>query len=92
MYTDCVEGIINALPGVNRSALIGIGSPPHQEPAIVVELEDGRSLGAGEVLGHAARHPVTRSIRRVIFKRNFPVDVRHNAKIHRLRLAREFAG
>jgi hypothetical protein len=36
----------------------------------------------------AAAHPVTREIRTFLFHPRFPVDVRHNAKIHRLALAR----
>ena len=41
-----------------------------------------------ELDGLARAHAHTRSIRRFYFRAAFPVDVRHNAKIHRLTLAR----
>jgi acyl-CoA synthetase (AMP-forming)/AMP-acid ligase II len=90
MYTDCCEGIFNAMPGVNRSALIGLGDPPAQQPAIVIEPEEGGGPDAAAVLEEAASHPVTSAIGKVFFCRTFPVDVRHNAKIHRLSLAERF--
>ncbi|MGC9450278.1 MAG: fatty acid CoA ligase family protein [Oceanipulchritudo sp.] len=90
LYTDCVEGIFNVLPGVSRSALIGLGSPPNQEPAIVIEPEKGERVDREAVLEHAARHPLTSAVKQVFFSRSFPVDVRHNAKIHRLELAGRF--
>jgi hypothetical protein len=40
-------------------------------------------------LGKAEEH--TQPIIRFFFHRSFPVDVRHNAKIHRLTLAKIFA-
>src|SRR5690606_40051613 len=36
LYTVCCEGIINQHPEVRRSALVGIGSPPAQEPVVCV--------------------------------------------------------
>jgi hypothetical protein len=35
-------------------------------------------------------HPHLRQQLRFFFEQRFPVDVRHNAKIHRLALARQF--
>ena len=90
LYTDCCEGIFNNLPGVNRSALIGLGIAPRQRPAIVIEPEPGTRFDPQTVLAEAARHSLTRPIQRVFLCRSFPVDVRHNAKIHRLELARRF--
>jgi acyl-CoA synthetase (AMP-forming)/AMP-acid ligase II len=91
LYTDCVEGVFNAMSGVSRSALIGLGTPPGQEPAVVVELEPGARPDPRKILEQAARHPLTSGIRRVFFDSRFPVDVRHNAKIHRLELARRYS-
>jgi acyl-CoA synthetase (AMP-forming)/AMP-acid ligase II len=90
LYTDCCEGIFNALPGVNRSALIGLGTAPDQVPAIVIEPEPGSRLTEQAILDQARRFDLTRCIERVFFDNAFPVDVRHNAKIHRLELARRF--
>ena len=90
LYTDCVEGIFNALRGVARSALIGLGEGSIREPAIVIEPDPDHEVSAGAVLSHAGQYDMTRDIKRVFFDRNFPVDVRHNAKIHRLTLSRRY--
>lgn len=91
LYTDCVEGIFNTVPGVNRSALIGIGEPPRQRPAIVIEPEPGKRADSTEILKMAKKYDMTRPIGSVFHCSAFPVDVRHNAKIHRLELARRYA-
>jgi len=90
LYTDCCEGIINTVPGVRRSALIGLGEPGAQVPAIVIEPEEGNPPEEQAILEKAREHDLTRDIRTVFFCSAFPVDVRHNAKIHRLSLARRF--
>ena len=91
LYTDCCEGIFNTLPGVNRSALIGLGKAPRMEPAVVIEPEKG-DAGPDEaaVLAKAAAHRITAPVKTVFYCREFPVDVRHNAKINRLELARRY--
>jgi acyl-CoA synthetase (AMP-forming)/AMP-acid ligase II len=92
LYTEQVEPVFNQLPGVRRTALVGIGSYPGQTPVLLVELqaragaaERARLLQALRELG--ARHPHTRRIERFLFHPGFPVDIRHNAKIGRERLA-----
>jgi hypothetical protein len=58
---------------------------------LVVEANLGATAAealAAELRTLAAAHPVTREIRTFLFHPRFPVDVRHNAKIHRLALAR----
>jgi acyl-CoA synthetase (AMP-forming)/AMP-acid ligase II len=90
MYTDCCEGIFNTIAGVNRSALIGLGRAPRQIPAIVIEPEPGKQPSEWDIMKVAKEHEQTRSIERVFFCASFPVDVRHNAKIHRLTLAKRF--
>ena len=90
LYTDCVEGIFNALPGVGRSALIGLGAAPRQRPAIVIEPEPGARLDPKDLLLAAHLHHVAKSVNSVFYYKAFPVDVRHNAKIHRLTLAAKF--
>ncbi|HLV02928.1 MAG TPA: peptide synthase, partial [Acidobacteriota bacterium] len=92
LYTVCCEGIINQHPEVRRSALVGIGSPPAQEPVVCVELWDGRHWKGSnrlkeELLELARRYEITRPIRKVLFHKSFPVDIRHNAKIFREKLA-----
>ncbi|MGE9293720.1 MAG: AMP-binding protein, partial [Puniceicoccales bacterium] len=98
LYTDCCEAIFNRHPDVYRSALIGLGKPGHQTAAIVIEPEPGklptspsaRTAFEKEMLAVAASHPLTQRIGRVFIEAGLPVDVRHNAKIHRLALGRKF--
>ena len=96
MYTDCCEAIFNAHPLVYRSALIDLCQG---RPAIVIEPEKSafpkstderaRFIESLRELGQKNTHTV--AIKDFFFEANFPVDVRHNAKIHRLSLARKFA-
>ena len=99
LHTDCCEAIFNQHPKVFRSALIGIGEIGEQQPAIVVEPEKGhfpkkaisKKTFKKELLELANASPVTQGIHTFFFHPAFPVDVRHNAKIHRLTLAKIFA-
>ncbi|MFO7708777.1 MAG: fatty acid CoA ligase family protein [Desulfobacterales bacterium] len=92
LYTIPCESIFNRHPAVFRSALVGVGLPPHQVPVICIEPAPGqrrrsrRKLKA-ELLELAQGHELTRGIRVVLFRRSFPVDIRHNAKIFREQLA-----
>ena len=96
MYTDCCEAIFNAHPLVYRSALIDLCQG---RPAIVIEPEKSafpkstdaraRFIESLRELGQKNTHTV--AIKDFFFEASFPVDVRHNAKIHRLSLARKFA-
>ena len=45
-----------------------------------------------DLLQLAQAHPITRSIRTVLFHPGFPVDIRHNSKIRREELAQWAAG
>jgi acyl-CoA synthetase (AMP-forming)/AMP-acid ligase II len=97
LYTDCCEAIFNAHPQVFRSALIDIGGG---RPAMVIEPETGvfpvgdsaRAEFIESLREIAQQHAMTNGIDAFYFEKSFPVDVRHNAKIHRLSLARKFAG
>lgn len=93
LCTEQVEPVFNTHPDVRRSALVGIGRFGAQRAVLCVELRAGaparewprieaelRHLGEGFV--HTAKvaaflhHP-----------KPFPVDIRHNAKIGREKLA-----
>jgi len=89
LYTECVEGPVNAVDGVFRSALVGVGEKGSQEPVIVIEPEGGADRASIErdVRELLSRGWLSREIRRVLFKDGFPVDIRHNAKIRRRELA-----
>jgi len=87
LYTECVEGPVNAIPGVYRSALVGLGASGEQTPVIVIEPEPGAKL---EALIDPVRASVARwGIERVELRDKFPVDIRHNAKIRRSEIAAE---
>ena len=95
MYTIPCEAIINEHPAVYRSALVGIGERGQQVPVIVVETwpaQRPRTTAARQELVRqlqelAARHPLTRHIEHVLLHPSLPVDIRHNAKIFREKLA-----
>lgn len=95
LFTILCEAIYNRHPEVKRSALVGVGAPGEQEPVIVVELNDPdreqdlreRARLVAELLELGGSFPVTQSIRKILFHSPFPVDIRHNAKINRERLA-----
>ncbi|MEY3000592.1 MAG: hypothetical protein RL648_806 [Verrucomicrobiota bacterium] len=88
LFTECCEGHFHGLPGVRRVALIGMGKGPVKEPALVVELLPGAKFDPQTLLQRAQKQPATALIKRIFHSRGFPVDVRHNAKINRLELAR----
>jgi acyl-CoA synthetase (AMP-forming)/AMP-acid ligase II len=93
LFTEPCEQVFRAHPAVARCALVGLGPRGRQEPALVVEKavapprRDEQTV-ARELRALARQHGHTRSIRRFYFHPRLPVDVRHNAKIHRLELAR----
>jgi len=99
LCTEQVEPIFNAHPNVARSALIATGHDGRR-PAIVVEPVSRDVVATAslrrklvrELRELGAARPHTDLIRLAYLHPHFPVDVRHNAKIHRLALARWAAG
>ncbi len=89
------ESIFNQHPKVARTALVGVGEPGKQRPVLVVELlpeyakadDEMRQHIADELRERGAKHEHTRTIQDIRFHPDFPVDVRHNAKIQRQKLA-----
>jgi acyl-CoA synthetase (AMP-forming)/AMP-acid ligase II len=88
LYTEPCEQVFRTHPRVTRCALIGLGPRGAQQPALVVEgkVTEARAF-ACELRALALAHPQTAAINLFYFHPQFPVDVRHNAKIHRLTLA-----
>ncbi|MDA2935018.1 fatty acid CoA ligase family protein [Acidobacteria bacterium AH-259-D05] len=94
LFTVPCEAIFNCHPQVYRSALVGIGKPSQQRPVLCVELEDMDKRGwkgsqqlKQEILNLGAAHGQTKGIKTLLFHPSFPVDVRHNSKIAREKLA-----
>jgi acyl-CoA synthetase (AMP-forming)/AMP-acid ligase II len=94
LFTEPCEAIFNEHPDIFRSALVGIGPRGRQRPVIIVEPRAGEFPNRRrteqlrqELLALGAGSELTRLIADVLFHRNLPVDVRHNAKINREALA-----
>ncbi len=97
LFTIPVEGVFNVHPAVFRTALVGVGERGSQRPVLCVELEKGiprrdREQIRRELLERGATFPHTAGIREILFHPSFPVDIRHNAKIFREKLAVWAAG
>ncbi len=96
LFTIPCEAIFNRHPGVERCALVGLGPRGAQTPVIVLQLHSksgartpgGRAQLATELRGLALSRPETQSICSFAFyPGRFPVDIRHNSKISREKLA-----
>ena len=87
LFTEPCEQVFRSHARARRCALIKFG----EEAALVAETlirgeADANGLAA-ELRSLGRKHPHTKSIRTFFFREHFPVDVRHNAKIHRLTLS-----
>ena len=94
-YTIPCEAIVNCHDDVYRSALVGVGEPGSQRPVMIVEPHAerlprdaaSRERLLDEVRGLASANPLTADIGAFLIHPSFPVDIRHNAKIFREKLA-----
>jgi acyl-CoA synthetase (AMP-forming)/AMP-acid ligase II len=90
LFTIPVESVFNNHPGVYRSALTGTGHTNSQTPVIFVEpyesFDNPNDLIA-ELIALAQANPLTEDIHHIFIEKHFPVDIRHNAKIFREKLA-----
>lgn len=92
LFTIPVEAVFNTHPAVYRTALVGIDREGLQVPVLCVELEPGsrgidRNRLMAELLELGAKHAHTRGVQTILVHKSFPVDIRHNAKIFREKLA-----
>ncbi|HRQ65708.1 MAG TPA: fatty acid CoA ligase family protein [Xanthomonadaceae bacterium] len=90
LYTEQVEPVFNTHPQVRRTALVGVGPRGLQQAVLCVELPPRRQPDPGlidELLAVGAAFPHTARVRRILFHPRFPVDIRHNAKVGREKLA-----
>jgi len=90
-FTIPCEGVFNAHRAIHRSALVGVTRNGVTEPVLCVEPDKDvpmpREMLRQELLELGAARPHTQAIKTILFHNNFPVDVRHNAKIFREKLA-----
>ena len=92
LFTIPCETLFNKHPRVFRSALVGVGPAGRQKPVICIELnksDDGKDREhlKNDLLKIAAANDLTKSIQTILFHKLFPVDIRHNSKIFREKLA-----
>jgi len=92
LFTIPCEGVFNVLPEVFRTALVGVEVDGKQIPLICVELEPGTGPDRHEqiiadLVQIAGKFHQTATIEHFLLHPGFPVDIRHNAKIFREKLA-----
>ncbi|MCF8091983.1 MAG: AMP-binding protein [Desulfotignum sp.] len=90
LFTIPVEAIFNNHKKVYRSALTGVGPMNRQIPVVFVEPcshIDNEPRFIEELLALAGATPLTADINHIFIEKNFPVDIRHNSKIFREKLA-----
>ena len=90
LFTIPVEAIFNNHEKVFRSALTGVGPMDRQIPVVFVEpagpIGNEKQL-IEELMKLAQSTPLTTEIHHIFIEKTFPVDIRHNAKIFREKLA-----
>jgi acyl-CoA synthetase (AMP-forming)/AMP-acid ligase II len=94
LYTIPCEAIINEHPQVRRSALVGLtllDNPQYQMPVMIVEPFNKNQVDKNKLLHEvrtlAETSLLTHNIGYFLIHNDFPVDIRHNAKIFREQLA-----
>lgn len=95
MFPVKVEGMANNHPRVFRTALVGVGPKGKKRPVLVVEPKPGsfpeedkqKELLSRQLLARYDEHELYSHIQDALFLDSFPVDPRHNVKIHREELA-----
>ncbi|RMF39716.1 MAG: peptide synthase [Planctomycetota bacterium] len=95
LFTEQVEAVFNNHPSIHRSALVGLGSAPHQRPVIVAESwpekrpanePTARQL-INEMRELAGENPRAGEVEHILLHPGrLPTDIRHNSKIFREQL------
>ncbi len=93
LYTIPTEAIFNRIPGVIRTAIVGIPGNPSgfEDPVLCIQITLSdylfkRGKIRRELIRLAESIPATAVIKTFLFRRSFPMDPRHNAKIFREKL------
>lgn len=95
LFTIPCEAIVNQHPAVYRSALVPVTVSDEVEAAIIVQpwptsmphSQQEETRLCQELLAHATAHEMTADIKHVLVHSALPVDIRHNSKIFREKLA-----
>ncbi|QUY63195.1 Hydrolase [Gulosibacter molinativorax] len=90
-----LEAVVDKVPSVHRSAVVGVGPEGVQAVVVVIEPEAGSGLKAGlaplevaDAVRAAVAEYFPQDVAAVLVTTTFPTDIRHNSKIDRTRLAR----
>ena len=90
LFTEQVEGIFNAELGGVRTALVGVSQNGVVAPIVCVEVDGVKlRIEPEKVLKEIAqKHPAVADVQGLLLHPGrFPVDIRHNSKIFREKLA-----
>ncbi|MGO1543836.1 MAG: alpha/beta fold hydrolase [Gulosibacter sp.] len=89
-----LEAVVDKVPEVYRSAVVGVGPRGTQAVVVVIEPEADASLTPGlapmevtDAIRTAVAEHFPHDIAAVLVAPTFPTDIRHNSKIDRTRLA-----
>jgi len=92
LFTIPVEAIFNNHEKIFRSALAGTGPNNRQTPVVFIEpiskIRNKKNF-IQELLTLAKSNPLTAGIEHFFIEKAFPVDIRHNSKIFREKLAQK---
>jgi len=89
-----IENVFRLHASIGRCAVVGLGPRGSERPVLIIELSSSRIPRASkarwglaaEILQAGASLSGSATVERVLFKRDFPLDVRHQAKIDRVAL------
>ncbi len=91
IFTIPSEAIFNNHEDVFRSAVVGAGPQKKQTPVVCIELEKNNRIDKKKILSDllalARKNEMTKDLDTILFHKSFPVDIRHNSKIFREKLA-----
>ncbi|HCK71199.1 MAG TPA: peptide synthase, partial [Planctomycetaceae bacterium] len=95
LFTIPCEAIVNQHPAVYRSALVSVKLSEDAVAAIIIQpwqnsmpqSPQEESRLRDELLTHATAHEITADVKHVLVHPDLPVDIRHNSKIFREKLA-----
>src|SRR5262249_42716314 len=91
LFTIPCEAVFNTHPAVFRTALVRVARNGETVPVLCVEREPGDQttddLLRKQLLEIGSKFEHTKSIQTILVHPAFPVDVRHNSKIFREKLA-----
>lgn len=90
-FSICSERIINTHPSVKRSALVNVQIGGQTTPVVCIELREKPTESSlklfNELRFTTDKHVHTQGIKHFLIHHSFPMDIRHNAKIYREKLA-----